>query len=318
MTHISILDDATLLMNDLGWQPLNDIASFERYSFTSPEQVLERAKNAQILIVNKTKIHRDLLVQLPLLKCICVSATGYNNIDLSATNELGIIVCNVAGYAADSAAQHVFALLMQFTNRVPEHHQSVLTGDWAKVNDFCYTVAPLIGLKNKTLGILGLGQIGQQVATIALAFGMKVLATHKYPERDKQEGVQFVDWNTLLQESDFVSLHAPLNETTKEIMNKNSLSQMKSTAYLINTGRGGLINEMDLKKALESKVIAGAALDVLSEEPAKNGNILMGVKNCIITPHIAWANHQSRKLLRDEVVNNIQAFLVGKPQNVVT
>lgn len=317
MIHISILDDSTLLMNDLDWRPLNGIATFERYSFTSPEQVLERTKNAHILIVNKTNIHRHLLMNLPLLRCICVSATGYNNIDLSVANELGITVCNVAGYAADSAAQHVFALLMQFTNKVQAHHQSVLAGDWAKVDDFCYTVAPLIGLKNKTLGILGFGQIGQQVATVALAFGMKVLATHKHPERDKRENIQFVDWNTLLKESDFISLHAPLNEATKEIINKNSLAKMKPTAYLVNTGRGGLINETDLKEALENEKIAGAAIDVLSEEPAKNGNILMGVKSCIITPHIAWANHQSRKLLRDEVVNNIQAFLAGKPQNVV-
>lgn len=317
MPIITILDDATLLMDDLDWGGLFDLGTIKRYTHTAIDEIIPRAKSSEILVINKVKIGREEIEQLPNLRCICISATGYNNVDLEAAKAHDITVCNVAGYAADGAAQHVFALLMTLCAGVKKHHESVLAGQWAAVDNFCYTLMSMRLLKGKTMGIFGLGLIGQQVAKIALAFGMKVIATHRHPKRDAMEGVTFVNRDTLFSESDVLSLHAPLNESTQGMINKNSLAQMKKTAFLINTARGGLIVEEDLKEALENEVIAAAALDVISVEPPKNGNILIGVKNCLITPHIAWAYRDTRQLLRDEVIENIKAFLKGESRNVV-
>lgn len=314
---ITVLDEDTLLMNDLEWGDLSELGHIKRYVQTRPDEIITRAKDAHILIINKVKIDREIIAQLPHLQCVCISATGYNNVDIAAAKDHNITVCNVAGYAADGAAQHVFALLMTLCAGVKKHHESVLAGQWSAVDNFCYTLMSMQLLKGKTMGIFGLGQIGQQVVKIALAFGMKVIATHRYPERDALEGVTFVKRDTLFSESDVLSLHAPLNESTQGMINKDSLAQMKKTAFLINTARGGLIVEEDLKEALENEVIAAAALDVISVEPPKNGNILIGVKNCLITPHIAWAYRDTRQLLRDEVIENVRAFLAGEPRNVI-
>ncbi|MFK7935254.1 MAG: D-2-hydroxyacid dehydrogenase [Saprospiraceae bacterium] len=317
MKNIVILDEATLLMDDLDWVNLSQLGNVTRYVQTSVSEVVERAKNAHILIVNKVVIDAAIIAQLPNLQCICVSATGVNNVDLAAAKARNIRVCNVAGYAADGAAQHVFALLLTLAAGVRKHHESVVAGQWSAAANFCYTVQSMSLLKGKTLGILGFGQIGQQVAKLALAFGMTVIATHRHPERDALEGVTFVEWETLVKESDVLSLHAPLNDSTAGIINKNSLAQMKKTAWLINTARGGLVVEADLKTALENEEIVAAAIDVISEEPPRNGNSLIGVKNCLVTPHIAWAYRETRELLRDEVVENVAAFLSGEERNMV-
>jgi glycerate dehydrogenase len=251
------------------------------------------------------------------LKCICVTATGYNNVDLQAARERGIPVCNAVGYSTDSVAQHVFALLLALTNKVYQHHISVQAGEWQRSDDFAYTLHTLPELAGKIFGIYGFGRIGQRVADLAQAFGMKILATHKHPERDARPGVEFVSLEELFERSDVTSLHAPLSEANREIVNAQLLQRMKSTAYLINTGRGGLIQEADLKLALQEGQLAGAALDVLSTEPPKEGNVLISAPNCILTPHLAWASLEARQRLMDITLNNIRAFQAGAPQNVV-
>jgi len=228
-----------------------------------------------------------------------------------------IPVCNVAGYSTTAVAQHVFALLLELTNRVGDHNQDVQTGGWAKNRDFSYTLSPIPELAGKTIGIYGFGRIGQQVARIAQAFGMKVLAKHKHPERDAMPGVEFVDLETLFAQSDVVTLHAPLTEKNAGVVNYDLLASMKATAYLINTARGGLINEPDMRSALEKNVIAGAGLDVLSQEPPSKEHPLIGLSNCVITPHIAWASVEARQKLMDETIKNVEAFLRGEPRNVV-
>lgn len=315
--NIVVLDEATLLMNDLDWGTLTQLGNVTRYVQSQPTEIVERAKKAHILIINKVVINETIIAQLPDLQCICVSATGVNNVDITAAKARNITVCNVAGYAADGAAQHVFALLLTLAAGIRKHHESVVAGQWSVAANFCYTVQSMSLLKGKTLGILGFGQIGRQVAKLALAFDMNVIATHRHPERDAMEGVTFVDWETLLKESDILSLHAPLNDSTAGIINKNSLAKMKKTAWLINTARGGLVVEKDLKNALEKEIIAAAAIDVISTEPPTEGNDLIGVRNCLITPHIAWAYRETRELLRDEVIKNVAAFLTGKPRNVI-
>ncbi len=313
---IVALDGYTLNPGDLSWDAIRAIGDFEVYDRSTAKEGLERAKAADILLLNKFVLSQDMMQQLPNLKCICITATGYNNVDVAAAKARNIIVCNAVGYGTTAVAQHVFALLLAMTNRVESHHQSVLQANWASCPDFCYWLLPIVELAGKTIGIYGFGRIGQKVANIALAFDMKVLATHKHPERDARVGVEFVTIERLFSQSDIISLHAPLSETNKEIVNQRLFSLMRSSAYLINTGRGGLINEADLKDALENEQLAGAALDVLSVEPPPKNHIMMGVKNCIITPHQAWASQSARQRLMDITVANIKAFLEGKPQNI--
>jgi len=315
--NIVILDGYTLNPEDLNWSAIETLGNTTIYDRTAPEQVVERAKEADIILSNKVMLSKKVLDQLPRLKCIVVMASGYNNIDLAATKERGIPVCNASGYSTSGVAQHVFALILAALNKVGTYDESVRNGDWIKSPDFCYTLNSIHELAGKTLGIYGLGKIGNKVVDIALAFDMKVLATHRHPVRDAREGVNFVDLEMLFEQSDFISLHAPLSEANQQIVNRDLLSKMKPTAYLINTGRGGLIHEDDLKEALENEQLAGAALDVLSSEPPRNGNSLMSTKNCIITPHIAWASVESRQRLMQICVDNIKGFLEGDLQNVV-
>ena len=315
--RIVVLDGHTLNPGDLSWNKLRALGQVNVYEYSAPEQIPERAAEADIILVNKAVIDKAQLARLPALKCICVTATGYNNVDAEQAGKRNIPVCNAVGYGTGSVAQHVFALLLELTNKVQAHHESVLAGQWERSRDFCYTLTPIPELDGRVMGIYGFGRIGQRVAAIAQAFGMEVLATHKHPERDARPGVSFVPLEALFEKSDVVSLHAPLTEENEGIVNAALLSRMKPTAYLINTGRGGLIHEADLRQALQEGRLAGAALDVLSQEPPPAGHPLIGLPNCLITPHLAWASQEARARLLAETAANIEAFLAGNPRNVV-
>lgn len=315
--QIAVLDGYTLNPGDLDWEALDSLGEVQIHDHSASDLLLERAKGKEVLVVNKAPISKALMEQLPELKLITLTATGYNNIDIEAAEELGITVCNVRGYGSHTVAQHVFALLFSFTNQVWQHHQSVQKGDWSNQANFCYTLETLYELQGKTMGIYGLGKIGQSVAQIALAFGMQVLSHHKHPKRDRRPGVEFVGVGELFKRSDFVTLHAPLSNQNAGFINSTLLEKMKPSAILINTGRGGLINEADLRIALQRGTIRGAALDVLSSEPPPKDHPLFGLPNCIITPHIAWASQAARKRLMIETRANIEAFLAGEARNVV-
>ena len=317
MPKIVILDGRVANPNDLSWESISTQGDLEIYPRTSDDKLLKRAQDATVLIVNKRTLTEDTLKQLPHLKLICTLATGYNNIDVAAAKALNITVCNAVGYSSPSVAQHVFALLLELINRVGLHNEDVQQNGWANSVDWCYWKSPMIELAGKTMGIYGYGKIGQQVAEIALAFGMSVIAVRQSNKLPANEKVQLVDLETLWTKSDIISLHAPLSTENEGIINGTSLSKMKTSTYLINTGRGGLVNEAHLKTALENGVIAGAGLDVLSQEPPPKNHILLGLKNCLITPHHAWTTRESRSRLIAIVAENIKAFLAGKPQNVV-
>lgn len=244
-------------------------------------------------------------------------ATGYNIVDITAANKRNIRVTNVPSYSTVSVAQLTFALILELANNTGLYAESVWKGDWIKSKDFSYQLKPIMELQHKTLGIIGFGQTGKAVAKIGIAFGMKVIASHKHPERDQVQGVTFVDEKTCFREADVISLHCPLNEKNVKFVNKELLVIMKRSAFLINTSRGGLINEADLAEALNKGIIAGAGLDVLSTEPPDTNNPLLHAKNCLITPHIAWATFEARSRLMDVVVNNIKEFLAGKAENVI-
>jgi len=315
--QITALDAQSLNPGDLSWAPLEKLGQLTVYPYTPADQLRARARSADILLVNKFVLGAEALEQLPQLQCICVMATGYNNIDLRAASERGIPVCNAVGYSTDAVAQHVFALLLALSNRVYEHHISVQAGEWRRSRDFSYTLGIIPELAGKAFGIYGFGRIGQRVAELAQVFGMRVLATHKHPERDARPGLRFVDLPTLFAQSDVVSLHAPLSEDNREVVNASLLKRMKPTAYLINTGRGGLVDEQALLEALQEGQLAGAGLDVLSLEPPIDGNVLMAAPNCLITPHMAWATQASRQRLLDITVENVRGFLMGEMQNQV-
>lgn len=317
MSKIVILDAFTTNPGDLDWSPIQELGTVEIYDRTPPKKVIERCQDAAIVLTNKVVFDESIITQLPQLQLISTLSTGYNTIDIKAAKANNLTVCNVQGYSTPAVAQQVFAYLLNFANQVAKHDASVQAGQWETHQNWCYFLNPINELKGKTLGIYGLGKIGQQVAKIALCFDMKVIAYRKNSSKGSPENVALVDLKTLFSNSDFLTLHAPLTTDNQGIININVLNQMKSSAILINTGRGGLINESDLKTALEKEIIAGAALDVLSEEPPQNGNVLIGAKNCLITPHNAWMSQESRKRLIQESSENIKAFLKGNPKNVV-
>lgn len=318
MINIVALDGHTLNPGDLSWEPLEKLGHLTVYPRTAPAEVQERASEAQILLVNKQRLDKQLLSSLKNLKFIGVTATGYNNVDVEAAHQLGIQLANVSGYSTPSVAQHVFALLLSLTNKVMPYHQSVQQGTWSAQEDFTYIVTPIIELQELSIGIYGLGKIGQAVAKIALAMGMTVRAHHKHPERDAMPGVEFVDLSTLFRLSNIVSLHAPLSAQNNAIVNRELLSSMPKPAYLINTGRGGLIHEEDLADCLKKGIMTAAALDVLSSEPPVEDHPLIGIDNCIITPHVAWGSQAARRRLLTETVANVEAFLAGKKRNLIT
>ncbi len=317
MPKIVILDSYTSNPGDLSWADLEALGDCTFYDRTPAEKTVERSANADILVLNKAKISAEVLQELPELKAIFILATGFDNVDGKAAAARGIPVCNVVGYSTDAVVQQVFSLLLELTNGVGLHNESVQNGEWQRNPDFSFSKFPISELSGKTMGIFGFGQIGKRVSDMALAFGMKVLATKRNPSKNPIPGVTFVDQDTLFSQSDVLSLHAPLSPETNQIINRSILQKIKSSAILINTGRGGLIHENDLKWALENGEIAGAGLDVLSKEPPEKGHPLIGLKNCIITPHQAWASSEARARLIAGVVENVKAFLAGNPINVV-
>lgn len=314
-----ILDGYAENPGDLSWNGLSKLVDeYTVYDITAPEDIIKRSLDADILVTNKTPVTRQTIEKLPKLKFIAVLATGFNVVDCKAARERGIPVSNIPAYSTDSVAQLVFGFMLEFSNRVALHSESVKNGDWEKSEHFCYLKAPLSLLSGKTLGIIGFGRIGFAVAEIANAFKMRVLAFS--PHTNTYDGfgkVEFCSLERLVAESDFVTLHCPLTESTSGMVNKAFLEKMKKTAYLINTSRGGVVNENDLAEALENGTIAGAGLDVLSAEPPKGGNVLIGAKNCLITPHIAWASLEARTKLLNIFLENVESFVKGTPVNVV-
>jgi glycerate dehydrogenase len=314
---IVYLDGYTLNHGDLDWSALLALGDVKIYDRTSPTEIIERTKDADMILTNKCPVNRLTINELPKLKYIGVTATGYNIVDVQAAKERGITVTNVRGYSTDSVAQHTFSLILAITNRLIEHIPDVAE-TWASQPDFCYYRTPLRELSGKTLGIVGLGDIGKKTTEIALAFGMKVIATRRDFTKEKPENIELLSLEELLKNSDFVSLHCPQTLDNQGFMNKKALSMMKPTAYLINTSRGGLINENDLANCLNEGKIAGAGLDVLTTEPPEKNNPLLTARNCLITPHQAWASLEARERLLKMVIENIQAFQAGKLQNVVS
>jgi glycerate dehydrogenase len=311
---IVVLDGFTLNPGDLSWAQLEGVAACEIHDRTPIAQIVDRAKNADILFTNKTPLSRETLQQLPKLRYIGVLATGYNVVDTTAARERGIVVSNVPNYGTTSVAQHVFALLLELTQHVGHHAHTVRAHRWAECPDFCYWDRPLIELEGLTLGIVGYGRIGAAVAGIARAFGMRVIVSSRSPRTAFEQ----VSLDDLFKRSDVVSLHCPLTDQTRGLIDAKRLGLMKATAYLINTSRGPLIVENDLADALNTGRLAGAGLDVLSVEPPSKTNPLYTAKNCVITPHIAWATQAARRRLLDIAVENVRAFQAGTPQNVVT
>ena len=315
---IVVLDGYTLNPGDNPWDEVASFGELTVYQRTPPELVAERCQGATVVLTNKTPLSAQTIAGLPGLRLICVLATGYNVIDLETSARLGIPVVNVPEYGSLSVAQHAIALLLELTNRVALYHAAVQRGEWSKAPDFTFMKLPLTELAGKSLGIVGLGRIGGRVAAIAHALGMEILA-HNPRQASAPEGVP-VEWlalDELFGRADVVSLHCPLSAENEGMVNRARLSLMQPHALLINTSRGGLVREADLAQALETGVIAGAALDVVVKEPITPDNPLLTAKNCIITPHVAWASLGARRRLMQATARNIEAYLAGKPQNVV-
>ncbi|PWJ60210.1 glycerate dehydrogenase [Dyadobacter jejuensis] len=313
--NIVVLDGYPLNPGDLDWAPIESLGSLTVYDRSTKFQIIERSRSAKAILVNKIVINKEIIDQLPLLEYIGVMATGYNNIDLEAAKERGITVTNVKAYGPASVAQHTIGLLLAIANHVELHSQSVKRGDWESCEDFCYTKTPLSELDGKTMGLIGLGDIGTRVADLAHALGMKVVAYRKNPKKTDKKFIEMVTLERLFETSDVISLHCPLTEETHEIINEQRLASMKSNAILLNTGRGPLIHEKALADALREGVIAAAGLDVLSEEPPKSDNPLLTAPNCIITPHNAWASFEARQRLLSMVAGNLKAYSEGAPTN---
>ena len=315
MSELSIVALDALQLNDLDWSALEALGDVTRYDGTAPDQVIARAQNADVLLVNKVKLPESVLSQLPKLKYVGVLATGYDNVDTAAAASRNIAVTNVPGYSSDSVAQLTFALLLELCHHAGEHSRRVLEEKaWSRQPYYCWDF-PLSELAGRTMGVVGLGRIGVRVAEIARAFGMNVIACTRTPK--DIAGVKCVDFDTLLAESDVISLNCPLTEQTRGLISADALAKMKKTAYLINTSRGGVIVEDDLRRALDAGVIAGAAVDVLSSEPPAEDNPLLHAKNIVVTPHIAWATTEARTRLLTIVTDNLSAYLRGERLNRV-
>jgi glycerate dehydrogenase len=310
------MDGFALNPGDLSWKEVEKLGSFTVYDRTPPELTVKRAENADAVFTNKVVFNKKVLEQLPKLKYIGVLATGYNVVDVEAAKKAGIVVTNIPAYSTASVAQMVFSHILHFVQNVSVHAASVSKGEWAANKDFSYWKTPQVELAGKTLGIIGFGQIGQAVAKIALAFGMKVIFNNRSKKETAIDARQ-VELDKLLSESDFISINCPLTDENAGFINKTILEKMKSSAFLVNTGRGPLINEQDLADALNSGKIAGAGLDVLSTEPPLKTNPLFTAKNCSITPHIAWATFEARTRLMKIAAENLKAFINGNPVHVV-
>lgn len=315
---IVVLDGYCANPGDMSWERFKEFGEVEVYERTPADKAAQRIGDAEAALTNKVAFDETLLSQTKNLKYIGIMATGYNIIDIEAANRHGVAVCNVPGYSTNSVAQEVFAFILQFANNTARYSDWVYSGGWQNCEDFSRLVVPVFELAGKTIGIIGYGAIGRRVAEIAAAFGMRVLAFSRSLNSDNcPNGVIPATVETILRESDFVTLHCPLNPQSSGMINRQSLSLMKRSAYLINTARGGLVDEAALCEALNSGAIAGAGLDVVSAEPIDARNPLLLAKNCVITPHVAWATTEARCRLMDALYENLRAFLSGSPINRV-
>lgn len=314
---ITILDGYGMNPGDMSWAPLEELGDLTVYDRTAPEQVLERAAGSEALLTNKTVLTAETLRALPQLRYVGVLATGYNVVDIDAARELGIVVTNIPAYSTDSVVQMVFAHLLAITNRVEHYTDENRRGRWSTNPDFCYWDSPLHELSGKTFGIVGLGNIGMAVSRVARAFGMKVKAYTSKRIEDLPDGVSKADLDELFETSDVVSLHCPLTESTRHLVNADRLAQMKPSAILINTGRGPLVDEKALTEALDSGRIHAAGLDVLSSEPPAADNPLLTARNCFITPHLGWATKEARERLLSIAADNLRGFITGDVRNNV-
>jgi glycerate dehydrogenase len=312
-----VLDGYALNPGDLAWEPLHALADCRIYDRTAETEILDRAQQATIVLTNKTPLRTAILESLPALRYIGVLATGYDVVDARQAALQNIVVTNVPAYGTNSVAQMVFALLLELCNHVGLHNESVRQQAWSKSPDWCFWHRPLIELNGKTMGIVGYGRIGRKVAEIALAFGMNCVVTGSRRPPELPAEIQWRTMEEVFAEADVVSLHCPLQISTRGLVNSARLALMKPSALLLNTSRGGLIVEEDLAQALNSGRLAGAGLDVLSAEPPRNSNPLIGASNCVITPHIAWATRESRARLLHTAIANVRMWLEGHPQNVV-
>lgn len=316
--NIVVLDGFTMNPGDLSWSELEKLGTLKVYDRTLPEQLLERAADAEVVLTNKTVINASSLRNMPKLKYVGVLATGYNVVDIAVARDLGIVVTNIPAYSTESVAQMVFAHILSITHSVGSYAQEAHAGVWSRQADFSYTNSPLMELYGKRIGIVGFGNTGSATARIAKAFGMEVLVYTSKSQSALPEGMtKACSMDEIFSTSDIVSLHCPLNDKTAEIVNAHNLSLMKETAILINTGRGGLVNENDLAEALKSHRIKAAGLDVMVNEPPREDNPLLGLENCFITPHIAWATYEARVRLMDLAVKNLKSFIEGNVINNV-
>ena len=311
---IVITDGYTLNPGDLSWKSFDQLDKMTLFDRSSPSEALGRCREANVIITNKTPITEEIITSAPRLSVIAVTATGYNIVDIAVAKKKNVPVCNVPVYGTDSVAQHAFALLLELANQVGRHAESVRQGDWAKSPDWSYSKTPILELRDKTMGIIGFGRIGRQVANLARAFGMKVIFNDTNVLSDSEQGVSLAE---LFARSDFISIHCPLTPENRGFIKKSLLSKAKPGAFLINTSRGQLINETDLAHALRDGVLAGAGLDVLSIEPPPADHPLIGVSNCIITPHMAWISKEARTRIMQTTLENVRQALAGKPQHVV-
>lgn len=312
---IVILDSDTVSTGDLSFSGFAKFGEVKRYGFTEPERVIERIRGAEIVLCNKTPVTRQVIESSPELRYVGLFATGCNNVDLECAREKGIAVSNVPGYSTDGVAQLTFSFILELFGNLSKYRTSVNKGDWKKSRVFSYFPYPVSVISGKTIGIIGYGEIGRRVSDIACAFGMKVLVYTRTPKNDTR--VSFVDFDTLLRESDIVSVHCPLNEQSMGMMNAEAFGKMKDGAVFINTARGPIVDENALREALLSGKLMGAGLDVLVKEPMEENCPLFGLENCIITPHIAWAALETRKTLLTIAERNVEAFISGTPENRV-
>ncbi len=313
-----ILDAYTMNPGDLSWENWEALEGFEKYDRTPQELVVQRASNAEIVLVNKVRMTADVIAQLPKLRYIGVLATGYDVVDIQAAKKAGITVTNVPAYSTDSVAQLVFAFILEHCQKVALYNQEVHKGAWQSSPDFTFSIAPTVELAEKTLGVIGLGRIGMKVAEIGHAFGMKVVGYRRNPPATLPEWLTIAPIETIFKSSDFLTCHCPLTAETRALINAKHLAMMKKEAFLVNTSRGPVADEQALADALNAGQIAGAAVDVLAQEPPANGSPLLNAKNCIITPHLAWATREARIRLNQIALENVKTFLVGTPVNVVS
>ncbi len=315
---IVVLDGYTLNPGDLSWERIERLGALTVYDRTAPDQILERIAGAKIVLTNKTPLNGEVFRNAPELRYIGVLATGYNVVDTVAAKDAGIFVTNIPSYGTAAVAQYTFALLLELCSHVGAHNQAVHDGAWTACPDFCFWNHPLVELSGKNFGIIGTGRIGRSVGRIAQAMGMNVLAYSRTADSSlESEGFRYVTLDELLAASDVISLHCPLQESTREIINKNTIAKMKDGVLLLNTARGPLIAEKDLADTLACGKVGGAAVDVVSAEPIRADNPLLAAPRCIITPHIAWAPKEARERLMNIAADNIEAFLKGSPVHVV-